>query len=117
MDEMEEAADLVVLYKIEEFPKGIVAMVEVLERAAELTAEAMPRLRSMKELNEYWIEINRLENQGDQVYRKLLAQLFSGEYDTLTVLKMKQVIDRLEDAADAFEHVANTVETIAVKES
>ncbi|NED55977.1 DUF47 family protein, partial [Micromonospora aurantiaca] len=62
MDEMEEAADLVVLYKIEEFPKGIVAMVEVLERAAELTAEAMPRLRSMKELNEYWIEINRLEN-------------------------------------------------------
>jgi predicted phosphate transport protein (TIGR00153 family) len=117
MDEMEEAADLVVLYEIDEFPKGIVAMVEVLERAAELTAEAMPRLRSMKELNEYWIEINRLENQGDQVYRKLLAQLFSGEYDTLTVLKLKEVIDRLEDAADAFEHVANTVETIAVKES
>ncbi|MEU9844730.1 DUF47 family protein, partial [Actinomadura sp. NPDC048032] len=111
------AADLVVLYKIDEFPKGIVHMVEVLERAAELTAEAMPRLRSMKELNEYWIEINRLENQGDQVYRKLLAQLFSGEYDTLTVLKLKQIIDRLEDAADAFEHVANTVETIAVKES
>ncbi|GAA1891864.1 DUF47 domain-containing protein [Actinomadura bangladeshensis] len=117
MDEMEEAADLVVLYKIDEFPKGIVAMVEVLERAAELTAEAMPRLRSMKELNEYWIEINRLENQGDQIYRKLLAHLFSGEYDTLTVLKLKQIIDRLEDAADFFEHVANTVETIAVKES
>jgi uncharacterized protein Yka (UPF0111/DUF47 family) len=104
MDEMEEAADLV-------------HMVEVLERAAELTAEAMPRLRSMKELNEYWIEINRLENQGDQVYRKLLAHLFSGEYDTLTVLKLKEVIDRLEDAADAFEHVANIIETIAVKES
>jgi uncharacterized protein len=117
MDEMEEAADLVVLYKIDTFPKDIVHQVEVLERAAELTAEAMPRLRSMKELNEYWIEINRLENQGDQVYRKLLAHLFSGEYDALTVLKLKEVIDRLEEAADAFEHVAHTIETIAVKES
>jgi predicted phosphate transport protein (TIGR00153 family) len=117
MDEMEEAADLVVLYKIDEFPKDIVHQVEVLERAAELTAEAMPRLRSMKELNTYWIEINRLENQGDQVYRKLLAHLFSGQYDALTVMKLKEVIDRLEEAADVFEHVANTVETIAVKES
>jgi predicted phosphate transport protein (TIGR00153 family) len=117
MDYMEEAADLVVLYKIDELPKDIVSQVEVLERAAELTAEAMPRLRSMKELNEYWIEINRLENQGDQVYRKLLAKLFSGDYDALTVMKLKQVIDCLEEAADAFEHVANTIETIAVKES
>jgi predicted phosphate transport protein (TIGR00153 family) len=117
MDYMEEAADLVVLYKIDELPKEIVSQVEVLERAAELTAEAMPRLRTMKELNEYWIEINRLENQGDQVYRRLLAKLFSGDYDTLTVMKLKQVIDCLEEAADAFEHVANTIETIAVKES
>ncbi|MGI8330033.1 DUF47 domain-containing protein [Actinomadura scrupuli] len=117
MDYMEEAADLVVLYKIEELPKDIVGQVEVLERAAELTAEAMPRLRSMKELNEYWIEINRLENQGDQVYRGLLAKLFGGEYDALTVMKLKQVIDCLEEAADAFEHVANTIETISVKES
>ncbi|MBA9003125.1 MULTISPECIES: DUF47 domain-containing protein [Thermomonospora] len=117
MDEMEEAADLVVLYKIEQLPKEIVQQVEVLERAAELTAEAMPRLRSMKELNEYWIEINRLENQGDQIYRRLLAHLFGGTYDALTVMKLKGVIDRLEEAADAFEHVANTVEAIAVKES
>jgi predicted phosphate transport protein (TIGR00153 family) len=117
MDYMEEAADLVVLYKIDELPKDIVGQVEVLERAAELTADAMPRLRSMKELNEYWIEINRLENQGDQVYRRLLAKLFGGDYDALTVMKLKQVIDCLEEAADAFEHVANVVETIAVKES
>jgi uncharacterized protein len=117
MDFMEAAADLVVLYKIEELPRDIVRQVEVLERAAELTAEAMPRLRGMKDLSEYWIEINRLENQGDQVYRRLLAELFSGEYDALTVLKLKEVIDELEAAADAFEHVANTIETIAVKES
>lgn len=117
MDYMEAAADLVVLYRLETLPKEIVLQVEVLERAAELTAEAMPRLRSMKDLMEYWIEINRLENQADQVYRRLLATLFSGEYDALTVLKLKEVVDQLEAAADAFEHVANTVESIAVKES
>jgi uncharacterized protein len=117
MDFMEAAADLVVLYKIKELPHDVVRQVSVLERAAELTAEAMPRLRGMRDLSEYWIEINRLENEGDKVYRRLLAELFSGEYDALTVLKLKEVIDQLEGAADAFEHVANTVETIAVKES
>ena len=117
MDAMEAAVDLVVLYKIGELPAEVADQVDVLERAAELTAEAMPRLRSMKDLSEYWIELNRLENQADHVYRRLLARLFSGEYDTLTVLKLKEVVDQLEEAADAFEHVANTVETIAVKES
>lgn len=117
LDFMEAAADLVVLYQLDELPKEMIGQVEVLERAAELTAEAMPRLKTMRDLEEYWIEVNRLENQGDQIYRRLLAKLFGGDYDALTVLKLKEVVDQLEQAMDAFEHVANTVETIAVKES
>jgi uncharacterized protein len=117
MDAMEAAVDLVVLYQIGELPAEIADQVELLERAAELTADAMPRLQSMKDLAPFWIELNRLENQADQVYRRLLARLFNGEFDTLTVMKLKEVVDQLEAAADAFEHVANTVETIAVKES
>jgi uncharacterized protein len=117
MDAMEAAVDLVTLYQIEQLPPSLADQVEVLVRAAELTAGAMRGLRSTKDLTEYWIEINRLENQGDHVYRKLLAHLFGGEYDALTVLKLKEVVDALEQAADGFEHVANTVETIAVKES
>ena len=58
-----------------------------------------------------------LENQADQIHRKLLAMLFNGKYEAIEVLKLKQIVDVLEEAADAFEHVANTVETIAVKES
>ncbi|MFE7429390.1 DUF47 domain-containing protein, partial [Streptomyces sp. NPDC057545] len=81
MDFMEEAVDLVVLYQIDELPKGIAQQVEVLARAAELTAEAMPGLRTMDNLTEYWIEVNRLENQADQIHRKLLAHLFNGKYD------------------------------------
>lgn len=117
MDHMEEAADLIVLYKLEELPKRISDQVQVLQRAAELTAEAMPRLRKMGDLTEYWIEINRLENQADKSYRKLLAQLFDDGLDPVTLIKLKEVVDKLEDAADAFETVANTVETIALKES
>jgi uncharacterized protein len=117
MDEMDAAADLVSLYQIDALPVGVADQVDVLVRAADLTAEAMPRLRTMKDLQDYWIEINRLENQADQVHRQLLAHLFSGEYDAITVLKLKEVIETLEQAADAFEHVANTIETIAVKES
>jgi predicted phosphate transport protein (TIGR00153 family) len=117
MDFMEAAVDLIVLYRIGELPAGITAQVEVLGRMSELTAEAMPRLRSMKDLSGYWIEINRLENQADQIYRRLLAELFNGDNDAITVLKLKEVIDELEAAADAFEKVANTVESIAVKES
>ena len=117
MDAMEAAVDLATLYQVEALPPGVADQVDVLVRAAELTAEAMPRLRGMKDLTEYWIEVNRLENQADQVYRKLLAHLFSGEYDALTVMKLREIVETLEAAADNFEHVANTIETIVVKET
>jgi predicted phosphate transport protein (TIGR00153 family) len=117
MDAMEEAVDSVHLFQLETLPEEVAEQIEVLQRAAALTAEAMPRLRTMKDLAEYWIEINRLENTGDQVYRRLVAKLFNGDYDALTVMKLKTVVDSLEAAIDAFEHVANTVEQIAVKES
>jgi predicted phosphate transport protein (TIGR00153 family) len=117
MDFMEAAVDLVVLYKLGDLPQEIAEQVDVLQRAAILTAETMPRLRERKDLDVYWIEINRLENEADQLYRRLLAKLFGGEYDALTVLKLKEVAEQLEAAADAFENVANAIETIVVKES
>jgi predicted phosphate transport protein (TIGR00153 family) len=117
MDFMEEAADLIVLYKVEELPARVSDQVQVLQRAAELTAEAMPRLRSMDSLSEYWVEVNRLENQADKIHRKLLAQLFDEVTDPIQLMKVKEIVEKLEDAADAFEKVANTVETIALKES
>jgi predicted phosphate transport protein (TIGR00153 family) len=117
MDFVEAAADLIVLYGVVELPEGVSAQCDVLQRAAAIAADAMTRLRGLKDLEEYWIEANRLENEADQIHRKLVARLFSGEYDALTVLKLKELVDELERAADAFEHVADTVETIAVKES
>jgi predicted phosphate transport protein (TIGR00153 family) len=117
MDFMEEAVDMTVLYEVGVLPAELAEQVDVLQRCAELTAEAMPRLKSMKNLEEYWIEINRLENAGDKSYRRILAKLFSGQYDALDVLKLKDVVDALEHAVDAFEKVANIIEQIHAKES
>jgi uncharacterized protein len=117
MDFMEEAVDLNMLYEVASLPAELAEQVDVLQRCAELTAEAMPGLRSMKDLEEYWIEINRLENAGDRSYRRILANLFSGQYEALDVLKLKNIVDSLEHAIDAFEKVANTIEQIHAKES
>jgi len=117
LDLMQAAVDLMVLYRVGTLPDAVSELVQVLTRQAELTADAMPRLRSLADLADYWVEINRLENQADSVYRRLLVKLFDGEYDAIEIMKHKEIIETLEEAADAFEHVAHTVETIAVKES
>jgi len=117
MDYMDETVDLILLYGVDTLPPEFAGQVDVLQRAVQLTADTMPRLRSMKNLEEYWIEINRLENQGDRSYRRILADLFSGNYKTMEVLKLKDIVNALEKAIDALESVANTVEQIAVKES
>ena len=117
MDYMDEVVDCAVLYGVEEFPEYFAGQVEILQKAAKLTAEAMPRLRTMKHLSDYWIEINRLENEGDRNHRRILADLFNGNYKAIQVLKLKDIVESVEQAIDGFEEVANTIEQIAVKES
>jgi predicted phosphate transport protein (TIGR00153 family) len=120
MDHLEAVGSLLYLYgltTLPSLPREMHDLVAVLDQQAKLTCDALPRLKTMKDLKDYWVEINRLENEGDRAYRMLLVRLFSGEYDALTVMKMKEVADELEAACDAFEHVSNTVETIAAKES
>src|SRR3954462_13681405 len=117
MDFVEAAADLVILTGLGTLPAEMSQQTALLQRAAQTTAEAMPRLKTMKDLSDYWIEVNRIENEADKLYRRLISRLYSGEFDALEILKLKEVADQLEEAADAFEHVANVVETIAVKES
>lgn len=117
MDLIEATADLLTLYGIEELPEETLLAVDILVRACEAAALAMPKLKSMKGLNEHWIEIDRLENEADQLYRKTVARLFDGSYDALTVMKLKDVADQIEAAVDAIEDLSDTLETIVVKES
>jgi predicted phosphate transport protein (TIGR00153 family) len=117
VDAVEGAADFIVLAGVGNLPPLMIEQIRLLKRSADETADAMARLRTLQDLEPYWIEVNRLENEADRVYRKLLSRLFSGDYDALTMVKLREVADDFEDAADALEHVAHAVESIAVKES
>ena len=117
VDAVEAAADFIVLADVGRLPPLMLEQIQLLQRSAHETAQAMSRLKTLRDLEPYWIEVNRLENEADRIYRKLLSKLFSGDYDALTMVKLREVADGLEDAADALEHVAHAVETIAVKES
>jgi predicted phosphate transport protein (TIGR00153 family) len=122
IDIIEEAADRIVLYRLGELPPGVGIQCELLCQAASATAEAMPKLAGLTQLHEYTVAVNSLEDDADGVYRGLLGQLLAPEDnehppDVLEILKIKEVVETLEDAADAFETVANTVESIVVKEA
>ena len=121
LDDIEEAADRIVLYRLGTLPAGVAELCEVLRQASIVTASAMDNLATLSDMAKYTIEVNSLENAGDALHRKLLGELLAprdgAPTDVLNVLKVKEVVDILEDAADAFEQVANTVESIAVKEA
>lgn len=121
MDLMDEVGDLVVLYGLSDIPTDVTAhlasQVDVLTRCAEQTAQAVPGLKSPLDLRDYWVEINRLENEGDRAYRLTLTALFESGLDPVTIIKLKDVVEVLERCADGFEDLANGIETIAVKES
>lgn len=117
LDLMQATVDLVVLVETGPLPPAVGEIVQVLSRQAELTAEAMPRLRSVTTLTDYCSEVGRLENQADQLHRRVLADLLAGGRDVFEAWRVKEVVDRLDGVADAFERVAHTVRTLAVKES
>lgn len=115
LDHVEAAAEYLQLHKIDEPLPQMVALAETLASAARLTTTAMPGLRRMKGLDSYWVEINRLENEGDRLYRRTIAELFSGDYKAMDVLKYEKIIEEIEQAIDRLEDVANTVESIVLK--
>jgi predicted phosphate transport protein (TIGR00153 family) len=117
LDHIEAAAEYLQLHKIQQPLPQMVSLSQTLDEAAKKTAAAMPGLRKMKNLEEYWIEINRLENEGDRFYRRTIAELFSGDYKAMDVLKFKEIIEEIEQAIDRLEDVANTIESIYLKHS
>ncbi|HWC14306.1 MAG TPA: DUF47 family protein [Actinomycetota bacterium] len=116
LDHIEAAAEYLQLHKIEQPLPQMVQLCKTLATAAAHTADAMPGLRKMKNLETYWIEINRLENEGDRSYRRTIAELFSGDYKAMDVLKWKDIIEEIEAAIDRLEDVANTIEGIVLKQ-
>ena len=117
LDHVDAAADLLVLHKIDKPLPEMKAQADLLLKASETTLDAMRALPAFDQLESYWVEINRLENEGDRTYRQATADLFSGDYKAMDVLKWKDIIDELESAMDELEDVANTLEGIALKQA
>jgi hypothetical protein len=117
LDHLEAAADLFVLHKIEQPLPQMKAQADVLVRATQTIREALEKLPSYKELQPYWIEVDRLENEGDRLYRQAIADLFDGDHRALDVLKWRDIYDELEAAIDRTEDVSDALEGIALKQT
>ncbi|MEY2425468.1 MAG: uncharacterized protein QOI61_1040 [Actinomycetota bacterium] len=88
---------------------------ELLVKMANETVLLMARLKSMKNVQEHLDAIDRLESEGDSVYRATQARLFSGEFEALDVMRYKDVVEAMELALNTLEDVSNVVESIVVK--
>ncbi len=117
MDFIEDAANAMLLYKIEQPTKRAREQAAILVAIAEELAKAVPLLRNrshMEQILQYCVEINRLENEADSIMRFALAELFDGTppYD---VIKWREIYQHLENAADRGEDVANVLEAVVLK--
>jgi len=115
LDAVWAVADLIVLHRIEQPLPELRQLASVLRNAGESVRVAVAGLRNAVDVMPNVIEINRLENEGDRIYRRVIARLFSGEFKAMDVLKWKDVFDNLEAAVDDCEDIANVIESIAVK--
>jgi len=117
VDFTEEVADYLGLYRIEAPMEQALQLASVLHAAAKEIAAAIPQLRSFRDISRHTVEINRLENEGDQVTRGAVASLFDTGIDPMVVIRWKDLYERLEAAIDATERVANIMEGIVIKNS
>jgi uncharacterized protein len=117
VDFVEEAADFLGLYKIEAPMEQALALTKVLVSSCEQLAAGLENLPGFKDLDRYWIEIHRLENEGDRISRDAVASLFSDGIDPMVVIRWKDMFAVLENAIDATETAALILEGIVIKNS
>jgi uncharacterized protein len=115
VDHIEETADFMGLYRIEAPMDQSQALAEVLVKSCEQLYGLLQNLRGFKGLDHYWIEIHRLENDGDRIYRDAIASLFADRIDPMVVIRWRDIFLRLERAIDATETSASIVEGIVIK--
>ncbi len=115
LDSIEAVADLLTLHRIREPIPQLRTQADVLVEAAEAVARAVRGLRSFRERDRAWADIVRSERDGDHVYRMAVAELYSGGFGAMDVLKWRDVLEEMEAAIDRCEDVANTLESISLK--
>lgn len=117
VDLTEEVADYLGLYKIEAPMEQAQRLAHILMECCRRICEAVPRIRGFKDVSHYTGEIHRLETEGDRVTREAVASLFDTGIDPMVVIRWKDIFERLEEAIDATEHIANVIANIVTKNS
>jgi predicted phosphate transport protein (TIGR00153 family) len=110
-------ADRIAVFKVKESMPGAVEMSKDLLTTAEVMHKAVKKLKekNYSHVQEYCIEINRLENRVDRGFRDALGKLFDEVKDPILIIKWKEIYEHLEDASDRCEDVANVLEAIVLK--
>ncbi len=115
MDMMDAAGGCVRLYRIQSCRYGARELADVIVRCTDQILFATQKLERRQGLEEHVVEINRLENEADQIHREAIGRLFTEEQNAIEVLKWKEILDLLERATDECEDVANEIEGVVVK--
>jgi len=115
LDGQEAVSDLLVLHHVQTPIPQLRQQAEILLGATRAAARAVRGLRSPHAIARPWVEILRFERDGDHVFRRAVAALYSGDYKAMDVLKWKDILEEMESAIDRCEDIANTVESIVVK--
>jgi uncharacterized protein len=115
MDAIDASASLVRLYRLDSVRFGARELAKIVTACTHQVHLALAGLEKNKGVATHSVEINRLENEADDIHDEALRRLFEGETDALTVIKWKEVLDLLEDATDRCEDVANVFEAVVVK--
>src|SRR5207302_4996935 len=105
MDFVEAAADIFVLHQIEQPTATAIEQARILVRITQEVAAGVHGLRKFKGLEKHWVEINTIENEGDTIHRRAVAELLSGDYKALDVFKLKELHGQVVVASDARENV------------
>jgi uncharacterized protein len=115
VDLIDDAARAIIIFDVQEITDYARSFASVIERMAEQLREIVATLQKPKNVTQRLVEIHRLENEGDDIYHAAIAQLFRDSHDPLTVLKWKEVYEKLEAAVDRCENVANIIESVIIK--
>ena len=116
VDFIENASDLLGLYRVESAMEQANKQCDVLVRSAEHLAGALAELRGFRGAQRHLVEVKRLEDEADRIVRDAIAALFEdGAASALTVIRWKDIFEALEDAVDACETAADVVGNIVVK--
>jgi predicted phosphate transport protein (TIGR00153 family) len=117
-DFIHAAAESIHIYKVDSTTQRANELAEIIVQAAAEVEKAVKCLSSRSELKkviEHCVEINRLENKADAVYRAALGELFDDSKDTKYIIKWREIYDHMESATDRCEDVANVLEGVALK--